>query len=192
MVYSQGPTVTVTGHSPFSGTDPTPATDQHALFWQTWNCKLWLEGTAEELRQAILLGRVVAVSDGSFQDTAGAAAWTIEGTTAIHHLWGEGQTPANDDDHSAYQSELFRLSWGIMYTLLRFTKDYNLTKGKITIACNGASALRKAHSILMMDPNEAHYDIISAIRELRMLLPIQVTLEHVKSHQDNGQITALP
>jgi len=80
----------------------------------------------------------------------------------------------------------------MMYTLLRFTTDHNIQEGQVTLACDGLSALRKAQSQQLTEPNEAHYDLISAIRELWKLLPIQVTFEHVKGHQDNCQITVLP
>jgi len=190
-VYHHGPVITVTGHSPLIGVDPMRTTDRHVLFWKTWDCDSWIEGSAQELRQSILQGRAVAVSDGSFHEAAGAAAWTIEGNTAMHGLRGEGRTPAGNEDHSTYRSELFGL-WGMMYTLLRFTTDQNIQEGHVTLACDGLSALRKAQSQQLTEPNEAHYDLISAIRELRKLLPIQVSFEHVKGHQDDGQITVLP
>jgi len=165
--------------------------DQHAQFWHTWNWKLWIEGSAHELWQSILQGLAVAMSNGLFQDAAEAAAWTIKGNTAMHQLWGKGHTPANKNDHSSYCSELFGL-WGILFTLLWLTKDHNIIEGKTTLACNGLLALHKAQGQQMTEPNKVHYDIISAIWELQNCLPIQVIFKHVKGHQDNGQIMALP
>jgi len=72
------------------------------------------------------------------------------------------QTPANEQDHSAYLSELFGL-WGIMYSLHQFLKDHNIKEGKVTLPCNGLSALCKAQEQQMTEPNEVHYNLISVI-----------------------------
>jgi len=36
------------------------------------------------------------------------------------------------------------------------------------------------------------YDLISVIQKLCQQLPLNVTLQHVKAHQDDSQITVLP
>jgi len=119
------------------------------------------------------------------------AAWTIKGKTAENRLLGTGHTPGNLEDQSAYRSELFGL-WGILASLKQLVDRHHLTQGQITIACDGLSALRKAQAKYPTEPEEVHYDLISAIRNLRDQLPIQLTFEHVKGHQDQGTITALP
>jgi len=43
----------------------------------------------------------VAVSNGSFRDQHGVAAWTIEGKDALSHLHGAGITPGLPEDQSA-------------------------------------------------------------------------------------------
>ncbi len=57
--------------------------------------------------------------------------------------------------------------------------------------CDGLSALKQAQYCGHTDPNTAHYDIISAIRSIRNQIPIAITFEHVKGHQENGQSLAL-
>jgi len=141
--------------------------------------------------QALSHGTAVAVSDGSFKDYAGAAAWTIEGDTAANRVVGTSLTPGNAADQSAYRSELFGL-WGILASLKQMVENNNIAQGHITIACDGLSALKKAQSNYPTDPGEAHHDLISAIKNLRAAIPLQVTFTHVKGHQDQGLITALP
>jgi len=51
-------------------------------FWTQQKCPLRSEGQMAHLIQAIQEGQTMAVSDGTFKDQAGAAAWTIEGRTA--------------------------------------------------------------------------------------------------------------
>jgi len=141
--------------------------------------------------QALCNGKVVAVSDGSFKDYARAAAWTIKGDTTDNRVVGTGLTPGNAVDQSAYRSELFGL-WGILASLKQFSEDNSIAHGHLMIACDGLSALKKAQSNYPTDPGEAHHDLISAIKNLRAALPLQISFTHIKGHQDQGLITALP
>jgi len=85
----------------------------------------------------------MAVSNGSYKDATGAAAWTIEGVTAQYWITGQDTTPRTTQDKSTYRSELFRL-WGIMFMLTQITQQHQITQGSITIACNGKLALNQA------------------------------------------------
>jgi len=85
-------------------------------FWTSWNCEYRIEGSDQELKQAIQQGVAVAVSDGSYQLEAGAAVWTIEGCMADNRIRRAGKTPGTETDHSAYHSKLFGL-WGILMSL---------------------------------------------------------------------------
>lgn len=66
-----------------------------------------------------------------------------------------------------------------------------MSQGGVLLACDGLTALKQAQSMHPVDPNTAHYDLIRVIRTIRKELQIQITFEHVKGHQDSGQITAL-
>jgi len=81
-VYQHGSTVTTTGHGPIRHDQPDGSITPMEAFWGQQQCLLMKEGDKESLIQVILSGTVVAVSNGSFKDQAGVAAWTIEGTTA--------------------------------------------------------------------------------------------------------------
>ncbi len=190
-VYSNGTTITVTGSGPIDYSQRMQQQHSSKEFWNSWNCEYRLEGSAQELKQAIEQGVAVAVSDGSYQLEAGAAAWTIEGCTAENRIYGAGKTPGMETDHSAYRSELFGL-WGILMSLHQFTTEHQIVEGQVTVACDGLSALRKAQANHLTEPSEAHYDLISAIRELRHSMSIQLVFQHVKGHQDSGQTTVLP
>jgi len=75
-VYVHSDIIMVTGHAAID----TKQAEDNQDFWVTWQCEYSLEGDAKVLKQAIEEGKVVAVSNGSFQCGARAAAWTIEGT----------------------------------------------------------------------------------------------------------------
>jgi len=115
-VYLHSKTIILTGHGPIDTSPSEPGQLPTQKFWDMWKCKYTLEGQAEALKGDIIDGKAVAVSDGSFQMGNGAAAWTIEGAMAQHHIKGAGQTPGSTNDQSAYRSKLFGL-WGILYLL---------------------------------------------------------------------------
>jgi len=54
------------------------------------------------------------------------------------------------------------------------------------VACDSLSALTRAHSDHPTLPTEPHYDFISAIQHLRMVLLVQVEFQHICGHQDKG------
>jgi len=79
----------------------------------------------------------------------------------------------------------------MLRTIRNFITDQQIPTGQITIACDGLSALQQAKSNRPADLAAAHYDLIGAIHQLCVQIPIKVTLVHVKGHQDTGSITAL-
>jgi len=191
MFYSHGHTIILTGHGPIktksSGQGQTP---NQLIFWDMWKCEYTLEGQAEVLHLNILNGNVVAVSDGSFQLGNGATAWTIKGLTAKHHIKGAGQTPGSANDQSVYRSELFGL-WGIFYSLKWLMDDYGIKQGHLLVVCNRILALQKAKAKVILEQQEKHYDLISAIQNLQCMIPLTLHFHHMKGHQDQGQTTVL-
>jgi len=73
-----------------------------AQFIQQWNIKHHQEGEIDQLVEVIQKGQAVVVSNGSYKDATGAAAWTIEGMMAQHQITGQGTTPGTTQDHSPY------------------------------------------------------------------------------------------
>jgi len=182
--------ITVSGHGPIDTQSLQSRPSHNQTFFESWQGEHTIEGEIQALIQDIISGHAVAVSDGSFRDQHGAAAWTIEGKDTSSKLQGAGVTPGLPEDQSAYRSELFGL-WGILNALTRLSHEYNINSGLVVIACDGLSAFKKAQSTYPTDPGEAHYNLISAIQNMRTLLPLQLTFEHVKGHQDQGFPTAL-
>jgi len=53
--------------------------------------------------------------------------------------------------------------------------------GHVLVACNSLLALQKTQELWITDPNEAHYDLISAIQALCQLLPLKIMFQHHQS-----------
>jgi len=170
---------------------PTRLNDADTKWDKDWGITITQPGNMAMLREAMIIGKVVAVSDGSFQDTSRSAAWTIKGIMSVHQIVGKGQMPWTAKDHSANCSKLFGL-WGMLRTIQNFIADQQILTGQITIACDRLSPLCQAKSNRPANPAAAHYDMIGAIWQLRPQIPIKVTFVHVKGHQDTRSITALP
>jgi len=58
------------------------------------------------MRDELSRGFGFVVSDGSFKDKAGAAAWIIEGSDSMHRILGTWYTPGVKEDHSSFHSKL--------------------------------------------------------------------------------------
>jgi hypothetical protein len=114
------------------------------------------------IRQDILDGTTLWVTDGSYKEPYGTAAFILlpylnatEGITLVN------QTPGRQEDMDAYRAEVGRIYGCIAFTN-EFAKHHQVTTGTITMACDCLSAL---HNIFETDydhPNQAHYDIIHA------------------------------
>jgi len=130
--------ITVIGKAPIEQHSISTTTEEDAteVDWGITNVQ---QGDLTQLEEAIKKGVAVAVSDGSFQDSKGSAAWTIEGRNQAHRIRGSGRTPGDPEDQSAYRSELFGL-WGIFRTIQKFIQDRNIIEGHVRIACDGFSA----------------------------------------------------
>jgi hypothetical protein len=125
---------------------------------------------------------IQAVSDGSFKDRYGTAAWTvvINGCTVT----GKCVVPGNPEDQSAYRSELTGL-YGIVYTIWHIQMEHKAT-GRVTVGCDGLSALRQAKLRTdFINPNIPQYDLILAIRTIIEKTTWQWEWIHVKGHQDD-------
>jgi hypothetical protein len=127
--------------------------------------------------------RLSAVSDGSFKEMHGTAAWMIcvSDTCVIR---GKTITPGLPSGQSAYRSELIGL-YGIAYTIRFLQQHYNM-HGDITVGCDGLSALNQVQKTGdFVNPNERHFDIIMAVRSLVAETNWNWHWKHVKGHQDD-------
>jgi len=105
-----------------------------------WGITITQQGEMAMLQEAVITRQVVTVSNGSFQDQCGSAAWTIKGMTSTHCIVGKGRMPGTTTDQSAYCSKLFGL-WGMLRMIQNFIADQQIQTGQIMIACNGLFAL---------------------------------------------------
>lgn len=136
------------------------------------------------LMQALTVGPIIAVSDGSFKDQTGAAAWVF--TTLNGDIIFESSSLVSGcpTDQSAFRSEVFGLL-GIVGTLLQLHQSWPNLTGTITVGCDGESALfQSLQTDRRPSPAKAHFDLISTIHAIRHRLPFTLVPKHVSGHQD--------
>jgi hypothetical protein len=130
----------------------------------------------------VLSGTIKAVSDGSFKDRHGTAAWLLEIASECI-IYGLAVVPGHGSDQSAYRSELTGL-YGIAMTVRLLETKYSF-HGTVTIGCDGLSALNKARiDSDFANPNEPQFDLITAIRQVRQTSESTWQWRHIKGHQD--------
>ena len=135
---------------------------------------------------ALSLGPLHAVSDGSYKDDLGSAAWKI--TTEESTTWIKGCTtiPGQPFEQCAYRSEL----GGIYSTVLLLNtvcQYYHLTSGTVIFGCDGLGPLHCCfHQWQEPTPVTPHYDLIKAIRHELQQSPLEWKWRHIYGHQDTA------
>jgi hypothetical protein len=128
-------------------------------------------------------GSARAVSDGSFKDRFGTAAFTIiaERDTSIIGL---NIVPGHPSDQGAYRSELAGL-FGNILVVNALCQWAGISGGAIKIGCDGLSALNKAFDTWPLEPADPHFDMLSSLRAMIAKSPLVWTTRHIEGHQDD-------
>jgi hypothetical protein len=101
----------------------------------------------------------------------------------IDPLVGDNLVPRTPTDQSAYHSELVGIA-GILSVVAIIIQHYDITKGSITIALDGYSALVQSAAETPLRIDQPDFDILQDIRARLHTLPIKVTWKWVEGHQD--------
>jgi len=156
------------------------------LAWCTYSLEAACDG--KKLVKALITGTSatgMAVSDGSYKDTYGTAAWTIGTEDEENLLSGRAVCPGDPEDQSSYRSELTGL-YAILAITHQLCEYYNVEEGYIEIGCDGQSALQTAlEHEPFLSKDLPDYDLIGAIYSLRKSSRISWSFKHEKGHQDD-------
>ena len=142
------------------------------------------------LKQQILLGEAIGVSDGSFFESTliGTAAWVF--TDNAHNTLAEGTSivPGNKKVFSSLRCELVGIL-AMLEFLTELCDNMKIKAGGITLHCDNLTAvsINNDWSVLRMTPSHTNADIISACLKVRDKLPLHVHFKHVYAHQDKDK-----
>ena len=141
-----------------------------------------VEGNVMVLSEALAKGNLRVVSDGSYKRKLGTAAATLTTQELHDSITIVAQVTGLKDDQSAYRSELMGLLCGLVG--IQWLEDVYKTRGKVTVVCDGLSALNHALEDHLLHPKQPQFDLLSAIRGLRQKISSTIIPSHVKGHQD--------
>jgi hypothetical protein len=127
----------------------------------------------------------MAVSDGSYKDLFGTAAWTIGTDDTEHIISGRAICPGGPEAQSAYRSELTGL-YSILAILHQVCLYFDVPEGNVQIGCDGLSALQNAFEKgPLLSTDYPDYDLLGAIYHLRKISKVTWTHRHIRGHQDD-------
>ena len=137
-------------------------------------------GSIQSLVFDILQGTAIAVSDGLFlkDSNIGTASWAIESNDINNRILGSLICTGPNEVQNPYRSELF----GIMGTLLhmyRLCQKYNIQTGKVTLYCDGKSAIKQAQRSKEIYNNKQQFNVLISISKLKEKLPLQIEFHHI-------------
>jgi len=140
----------------------------------------------DEIIKDIANGMAVGVSDGSFKDEGGTAAWIIENEAGTQRIMGTVEVPGYGSDQSAYRSELVGI-YAMIVIVEKIKEMWTLTGGCILIGCDGKVALDQALNIKdnMTSYQQQQFDMISGIQGYIQVSTIEYLPFHIKGHQDS-------
>jgi hypothetical protein len=136
------------------------------------------------LSDAIERSELIGISDGSYKDDMGTAAWRLFYINSEDQQWtGQLLGSGQPSYQSAFRSELAGLY--AMITLVNLLVDYyEVPNGTVELACDGIQALE---CVFDMDKSVTaannSYDLILAMRKMIVGSRITWKHQHVKGHQ---------
>ena len=157
----------------------------------SWACdQLHHSDNGTFLADCIRAGTAVGVSDGSLKDGFGTAAYVLEGASQHNRLRGVNKVPGPICEGDSHRCELAGI-YGILTVVECICEHHEILSGRIHLACDNQSAVNNLDADALLHPGQANFDLVSAVTECISRLPITVTIEHVKGHQDSKKGTPL-
>ena len=195
-VYSNSPSDPSSIHfEGSSGCQPPPFIQPptlHSIFLQWGGTWPWDHIQVDEdgtwLRSALIHGTAKLICDGSFQPTKsatrGGAAWVIICTATNNKVIGYLPTPSSDAN--SYRAELTGIYAGLGY-ILATTILHHISHGSLHVYCDNELAVKQSHPTnARLRQTTQHADILRVIRHITSTLPIQISFNHIKGHQDDS------
>jgi len=125
------------------------------------------------------------VGDGSIKGGFGTSAFVLEALgEASNRAQGVNIAPGPLAEGDSHRCELASL-YAMLLVSQAVCKSHHITQGKAMIACDNKQAISMFNEWCVPDPQDANFDLTSAIWKLLQDSPIQWRNIHVKGHQDD-------
>jgi hypothetical protein len=158
-----------------------PAADQWVI------SQLSLADKGAFLVVSLRKGTAIAVSDGSFKDACGTAAFMIEDCdtpSAVSQAIGVNTVPGFTEDHSTYRSELSAVS-GIIATVDCICSAHGVLSGAIEVGLDGDQAMKACSGLWPLKADQVDFDLLQDIRAKIKHSPLVWHWRWIEGHQDD-------
>jgi hypothetical protein len=166
-------------HTGFSSYHPKNPSREHDWWGIVSSSSLQMADLARAIKQ----GTAVAVTDGSYKDGMGTAAFTFRtGLFDKHEISLVHMTPGQPEEITPYRAEMSGI-FGIASFLQRVHHD--CAGGTITVACDCKAALDNTLHMQPPKPDIPNADLLLEIYQLKAATPITWKGHWVRGHQDD-------
>ena len=130
-------------------------------------------------------GTAIAVTDASVSPytSVGASSFVLTSKDLQTSCNGAHGVPKGSTSMDSYRAEIYGI-YGILVTLQHLVKTHNIQEGQILIACDNKAGLLNSLAYNRATIKQGSFDILWAIYKIRQNLPIKISYQHVKGHQD--------
>lgn len=128
--------------------------------------------------------QLYAASDGSYNTDKGTTAWLLSDSQGQILISGHITTPGRPSDQGSLRSELFGI-YATATTVVKLSQYFKIPEGTVHFGCDSLKALHFCFRKTILNPTEAHYDVVMATQRVIAMHPINWQYTHVKAHQTN-------
>jgi hypothetical protein len=153
--------------------------------WAIQEIDITNDGSA--MAQAIKSGNAITVTDGSYKNGRGTAAFILEisdNFEPIGCIVGVNSISGEKEDQSSYRSEIGGVS-GVIETVGILCERFAIKSGAIKVGLDGDQAMQNIFGKWPLYPRQADYDLLKDLRKKIQKSPIKWTGIWVEGHLDN-------
>jgi hypothetical protein len=174
---------------------PTPsiAGQRTSTFEEIWQnrhdgfswaiAEVTVANNAKVLASALVRGKAIPVSNGSFKNSQGTAGFVIEGDNRSGRLVRVNVIPGKSECQSSYWSEIGGVA-GILESLHCVSEAHGILSGAIEIGLDGEQAMKAVADTWPIDLGNPDYNLLQQVRGQITALPLTITFRWIASHQD--------
>jgi hypothetical protein len=147
--------------------------------------ELSVKDNGKAISKAIQRGTAIAVSDGSYKDDRGTAAFILERSDQFDlsgRIIGVNAIPGEAVYQSSYRSELGGVS-GIIEIVGILCELHSIPAGVIEVGLDGEQAMKNISGTWPLQPRQADFDLLQDIRAKIAKSPVTWKWRWVEGHQ---------
>jgi hypothetical protein len=126
------------------------------------------------LASAMVCGKTIAVSDGSFKNHHGTTGFVIKGDNRSGRLVGVNVIPGKTEYQLSYRSNIGGVA-GILESLHCVSKAHGVLSGDIKIGLDREIAMKAVTDNWPLDPGNPDYNLLQHVGGQIKALPLTIT-----------------